>query len=241
MKKTQFLFTQNLCNACILVFLLASNTTVSLAKNATTSLGSLPKHCHFSAKFDQQKTLTSLPIPLKSSGQIYFSCNAGLIWETQTPIKESLILTKSDYQFRQNNQAEYGKAPEFEVLDSLESRSLSRLLIGLMSSDNAYIDKTFNSKKFGKTELLLTPKDQFISKAIETVKIKRQITSDILSITINHADGTVVNIDTHNVIIFEGSTDHINQCLGLKYPENHCKALFDPKKEASQLKENSGN
>ena len=225
--------------ATVLSLTLASNTAISQVSTHVSALDSLPKHCHFSAKFDQQKTLKSLPIPLKSTGQIYFSCNDGLIWETQAPIRESLILTRSEYQFKQ--QGLLSQTNGLEVLDSIESRFLSRLLIGLMSSDKNYIEKTFEISSLNTAEFILKPKDQFISKAIKTVQIKHQVSPEVLSISINHTDDTQVNIDTHNVIVLPNDNVHMQQCLDTGNPEQHCIALFDPAKMAILLNENSGN
>ncbi len=216
-----------------------ASTALSQTNHPVSALDSLPKHCLFSAKFDQKKTLKSLPVPLKSTGKMFFSCHAGLIWETQTPIQESLILTRSEYQFKQ--QAESPKSTRLEVLDSIESRFLSRLLIGLMSADKHYIEQTFNTSSFSTTEVSLTPKDSFIQKAIKEIQITHRFSPEKLSISIHHTDGTLVNIDTHHVTVLQDQDTHMQQCLDTGSPEQHCLALFDPAKMAILLNENSGN
>lgn len=220
-------------------FLLGVTTHTSRA----SALDTLPKHCHFSSKFDQEKRLKSLPVPLKSSGRMYFSCQAGLIWQTQMPIQESLILTNSDYHFKQLNESNSlnrKSTTTIEVLDSVEIRFLSRLLIGLMSADKDYIINNFTVKETTARSFELTPSDTFISKAINTVNIRRPEDKDSLNIIIDQKDGTLINIQSHSAIILE-SSEHSATCLKNNYEEQLCFALFKPLDFATQLVENTGN
>lgn len=208
---------------------------VILPTGYAASLDTLPQQCHFSSQFKQTKKLSSLPVPLISSGKMYFSCQAGLIWETQEPIQESLILTRSDYHFKQlinsNNQSE----TEMEVLDSIEIRYLSRLLIGLMSSDKEYINRTFQVNNINTLTVELTPKGNFLSKAIKTVRIEKPKKDDLLNINIDQKDGTLINIQTHSLIALDDSKSNIAYCLQSKHKKTHCQALFEPLKTASEL------
>jgi len=222
----------------ICLFLLSITAHTSHA----AALDTLPKHCHFSSKFDQEKRLKSLPVPLKSSGRMYFSCQAGLIWQTQVPIQESLILTNSDYHFKQlseSNSLDKKSATTIEILDSVEIRFLSRLLIGLMSADKDYINNNFTVKETTARSFELTPSDTFISKAINTVNIQRPHDEDSLNITIDQKDGTVINIQSHSAIVIEDS-EHNATCLKNNYEKQLCFALFKPLDFATQLVENTG-
>lgn len=211
------------------------SATLQVGHAATLDI--LPKHCHFSNQFKQTKKIPSLPVPLISSGKMYFSCQAGLIWETQKPIQEILILTQSDYHFKQFSNSKKSSETKLKVLDSIETRYLSRLLIGLMSADKDYINRTFNINNTDALTFELTPKNNFLSKVIKTVRIKRPQQDNAINIILNQQDGTLINIQTHSAIILDNSSLHMAYCLQSNHEKKHCLALFEPLKMANQLNE----
>ena len=198
-------------------------------------LDSLPKECHFSSQFEQTKKLSSLPVPLKSSGSLYFSCQAGLIWQTKLPIKEEMVLTIEKVHFQQSYS---NQTNQLEIIDSIQTQFLSKLLIGLMSVDEAYIHKTFLVETLSENQFKLIPKKNPLKRVIENIKISSLIAEQELLINIEQKDQTKLSIRSFAPTILKNSESHSAQCELSTHSKILCEALFHPIKTASKLDEN---
>lgn len=225
------------------IIILAFLTSIFSMQNALANpLDKLPKQCHFSSKFEQTKTLATLPVPLLSSGELYFSCNYGLIWQTQRPIQEALILTKKNYHFQELTQ---GSEKSLQSLESLQTQFLSNLLIGLMSADQDYIRKTFNIEEVDKKSFQLIPLNNSLKRAIEKITIQNQRESKELNIDILQTDETKIQIRSHSPVIFDELTTDSNlnttQCTKIGIAKHLCEALVSPIETANKLDDSAEN
>jgi len=125
-----------------LVSLLMTFYSTAIFAKTDSPLSILPNHCHFTSNIKQTKNVEGLPVPLISSGQIFFHCKHGLIWQTIEPVKELLIFSGKYYQFKENG------PNSLERLNTQESSFLSNLLQGIMGADQSYIEESFSIQKF---------------------------------------------------------------------------------------------
>jgi len=201
-------------------------------------LDELPNHCYFSSQIEQKKILATLPVPLISIGKIYFSCEAGLIWHTNQPVEETLIFTTKTYQFKQDSKS------TVEILNNQQTSFLSKLLLGIMSGDQEYINNNFtvNSDNSIKQEgIQLKPKNNFLKKAVEHIVI--QISSDQEQMTLNilQTDDTELQVRAFQTSTFEQAEINQQHCLDQELSKTACTALFNPQLAANAMVRETGN
>ncbi len=186
-------------------------------------LSMLPQTCVFSGSFKQNRELVGLPVPLVSQGRFFFSCEQGLIWQTQSPINETLIYTKAQLHFSldQNN--------ELQVADSLIHNYLGRLLLSLMGGDIEYLQKNFAiSEDQSKHALTLKPSSTALKRALQDILLQRQDKTATTRITDTNQQITLIEtlqlqefsaqLETACQSVF-GNSDKI--CAALKNPQKY--------------------
>lgn len=132
----------------------------------------LPNHCEFQGRFIQEKRLLNVPVPLQSSGLLYFHCLFGLIWITERPFEEAMIYTNKNAHWR----AEPPK--DFKRLTNKANQSLADFLLDFLGSDGSSLLTQFNFHLIeGHVDLLqgkLTPKGKWIKKALNAIILQRK-------------------------------------------------------------------
>lgn len=111
-------------------------------------------------KFRQEKRLTFLAKPLLSEGSFTYHQQLGIIWQTQTPLQSTLIMNDSAMLAGTEKQA---IPPAFgHVFKALLGGEINQLVQNF----------TVTGKQQQKTwRLQLTPKDDMLKKAINTIAI----------------------------------------------------------------------
>lgn len=188
----------------------------------------LPDHCVFTGEFSQEKTRPSLPIPINTSGQLYFSCQDGIIWQNNSPdaAKETLIFTNKEFHFRANK----NKYSDLEVLNSTEIYSFASLLLALMSADKAYLNKSFTSS-IQEDVLIMKPKSFFLKKALASVTVKKVDDKPFIHITLLNGNHTKIKLTKLSPVakfvadIKEGN----NHCIASQlFNSDFCGVLTSP-------------
>ncbi len=150
----------------------------------------LPQHCLLSGSFTQTRKLHTLPAPLVSSGQFFFSCHNGLIWQTNSPINETLIYTQQTYHFQIKGQ----QLPQ--LLQSRLHDHLAKILLGLMSADKHYLQEQFviNSEPNDNTSFILEPKNKQLKRALRKIIVRQQNKLNTLKIFNINKETTQIEI-----------------------------------------------
>jgi hypothetical protein len=214
----------------------------------------LPKSCKFLASFHQQKNTKEFPVPLLSSGQLFFDCEKGLIWKNTEPFKENTIYTNSGINFRliPNETIEQLEGPQHAYLASL--------LLGILSADLSAIESKFkvliapNDQNPNNTGIessgviKLTPKNKNIEKRLNSIYINKNYVNNkeaiIITVnTINHQTTTIFIDNIKNLFRSESESKNIDQqCLTyikkIKPYQNACAILKSPQQHIS-LKANN--
>ena len=187
----------------------------------------LPQDCQFSATFAQQKKLAEIPIPLNSSGNFLFSCKQGLIWNQIQPFREALLYTKHHINFDISQD-------KVKSLKGSLHYSLSKVLIGLMRGDVAYIEKNFSVQPLddqARAGYLLIPSNTYMKKAIARIALwKTKLTGAVhYQITDVQQQQTLVTIENIQSLDERQYSNVVDACVGLLgFSKNTCDALRYP-------------
>lgn len=214
----------------LLIYSLAALTSANASDNDLTRL--LPKQCVFYGNFFQTRNIERLPSSLNSSGNFFFSCERGIIWQTLYPIKSSLIYTTDGTSFEGTHEKN-SQQTSFTSLNGTKHYYLGKFLINLLSANlqelHSDFDATHTTPPPNNTlAILLTPKNEKIKKSLKNITLKRQENESTLLITINNNESqTNIKIDT-----IENTTTHkstLETCkLSLKNNIEPCDPLFSP-------------
>lgn len=205
-----------------------SNNDTSHGRQPLSSI--LPDTCIFSGRFEQQKTIAELSKPLLSSGQIFFSCHYGLIWQHQQPFEESMVYTLKQRHFRITDTA------RVIVLQGQQHKIIADLLINLLSADSQAIYKDFtvlaDEQEDNETTLrvVLVPESRFLKHAINTLSIEK---SSVQSIKIELLDNlkqlTVIQLNNLKALSPSSVAGYAELCRqSLPGSQIACEVLADP-------------
>ena len=200
--------------------------SVFVSANSDENLHSLksmmPKVCHFSGEFIQTKQIKTLPIPLVSNGVFVYSCELGLIWQTQKPIIESLVFTNEELHFL---------VPEkrsIENLDGVQHNFLANLLLGLMAGNTDFIENEFEILRIENEQntLTLSPKNNMVKRAILTVVLNKKTEINELEISITDKNKQTTKIVSTEKQQFVSNDDFSKNCHSIS--TKSCELLLNP-------------
>ncbi|NMH60674.1 outer membrane lipoprotein carrier protein LolA [Alteromonas ponticola] len=188
-----------------------------------------PSKCHFSGQFTQTKAVAGLPVPLKSNGDFFFSCDLGLIWRTHEPFNEAILYVNSTNNFRVNEDGSLAS------LTGVTRYIMSNVFVKLLKGDAAYfIDEFAISQADDDASITLTPQSDFMKKGIQHIRFNKSESEDLgitLFVDVMDATGqaTHVSIDTIVHYDIEGKRRAFEQCEKLySQHTDWCQVLRSP-------------
>lgn len=140
----------------------------------------MPTACHFSGDFIQNKKIQGLSAPLISDGEFFFSCDIGIIWQTQSPFAEALIYSHY-FNYRVSGDA-------IEKLTSLTHYGMSKIMLKMLNGDVDYFAESFSVGSLIDGELSLSPQSKFMKKAIDKIVLQKTQVDDSISLLVNIHD-----------------------------------------------------
>ncbi|MFL0798863.1 MAG: hypothetical protein K6L80_00320 [Agarilytica sp.] len=151
----------------------------------------IPETCYASGTYAQSKTLEGIKSPLNSSGRFIFSCKAGLIWGTESPISETLIYTSNGKQFTIDDD-------HAKPINNRAHQHIGKLLNGIIGGNAQYLKKYF-TESTSSNNTVLTPKNRRMKKFISSITLRKQHDTSIISIDLLPEQRLVLEIsDTKN-------------------------------------------
>ncbi len=124
-------------------------------------------------QFNQQKVLSALPKPIKSSGQFHFHRSTGIVWRTQKPIDSKVEISK------------LGIFAEGEVIGNRYSDVIASIFMALISGQLTQLDNYFDIQARGKLDawqLQLTPKYSALAREIQRIEIHGSQYTDAITL-----------------------------------------------------------
>jgi len=133
-----------------------------------------PPYCESTGFFLQQREVKGLPLPLVSEGRFYHHCEQGVIWQTDHPVHETLVLHRGGKTYQFQN----GKSSE---LSGRFGRVLSVILNSMMSGDHAMLARFFHVERQLENEWQLQPRKRSLRRGIDHIKlVLPQLSADSL-------------------------------------------------------------
>ena len=176
----------------------------------------LPPSCHFSGKFQQQKHIQGLDVPLISSGDFFYSCDFGLVWNTQAPFQDALLYVNTNASYRVDAQG------DIEPLTGTARYIMSNVFIPLLQGDTAYFAEAFDvTHDEAMDATRLTPVSEFMRKGLQQVLINRPS----VKTQAHTLDATITDVAGQDTIIKISATKQYN--LGSKKAAyKQCQQLY---------------
>lgn len=154
--------------------------------------------CYFSGTFTQKKHIKGLDQAAESSGQFVYSCDRGVIWSTDLPQSDTLVLRSAQ---PGHKSAAYRIVDQkIERLKSRQSRFLTELIMNLMGADRTALESHFEIETTETGALRLFPIKRQMKRAIQSIDVSK-LSSDktqldesgiIIAIVDRHAERTVI-------------------------------------------------
>lgn len=197
--------------------------------NEETLLSSMfPSGCHFSGQFSQQKAMEGLPVPLKSAGDFYYSCDLGLVWHTIEPFSEAILYVNGTNNFRAEDDG------TLTPLSGVARYIMSNIFIRLLKGDTGYFTDEFAISQEDSGALLLIPESDMMRKGLDAIRISQENTDNAQpAVTIKVSDATGQNtqvlIDQIQAYEFDGKRKAYEQCEALYADKTDwCRVLRSP-------------
>ncbi len=186
------------------------------------------KDCYFIGSFTQQKSLSGLSTLAESAGQFIYSCDRGVIWSTNTPELETLVL---------KSETTTSKAIAYRLVDGLverlksrQSRFLTELIMNLMSSDQTGIASSFTAEKNEDGSATLVPKKRQLKRAIKKISFSK-LTDKQFGVGQSGIRIVIIDRNLEKTVIEAVRTpllepSSLESCVEVRVPEKACALFF---------------
>lgn len=148
--------------------------------------------------FTQQKHIAVLPAPLNSTGQFHFEQGKNVVWETLTPVHNSVHLTPKGISF-DDDQHQLQGAPNQQAGVEVVAKIFMGVIAGELDSLNDY----FTINALGDSShwtLQLTPRSANLAAYIKGIELQGGELTEQLDIAETNGDTTHINFTTDKVV-----------------------------------------
>ncbi len=209
--------------SCSFLCLLATILLPAILRADESLQSWLPERCEYHGQFEQTRLLQELPSPLISNGRFFFDCQAGVIWQTETPIFNTTIYTKDGVNFR------FGREGSVSLLKGLVHGNMSSSLRSLMAGNVSSLSEKFiiAQGSTGETELELIPNRAAAKKHLQKVLLRRS--GEGIEIDLVNSETTQTSISISEITEFQSSGSQVCQAIFTALPPI-CEGLYFPRK-----------
>ncbi|GHA14658.1 hypothetical protein GCM10008090_25580 [Arenicella chitinivorans] len=139
-----------------------SSTSLAESTAAEERLPLPTTACSYAGNFNQARFLSGIDEPIQTEGHFYFHCEYGVVWATQKPVSDALIVHRNGRGLQVN--ADQGA----QKLTSRQSKFLGQLLTTLMSGDQAALQDLFQISALDTAHRYrLTPRQRKLKRGIQ--------------------------------------------------------------------------
>ena len=144
-----------------------------------------------SASFNQEKQIKGLTRSLKSNGVLWLGPEEQLVWQTQFPIKSTLVLSSDDVrQFDKNDQS-------LSTPSNAMIGNISQVFLNLIKGDFSSLENSFSSEHScdaGYWKIKLVPHQQPLSNLFNVLIIEGEDYLSKVVIQEKRGDLTTINL-----------------------------------------------
>lgn len=147
-------------NVCLLILSLSLTSGVFADSEVR-----VPKRlsCQSHGSFLQKRQVKGLPLALQSTGVFFNHCDQGVIWATQSPVEETLVIRSK----RPSLIVENGKQ---RVLKGYAGQLMSRVIHAMMNGQLASLQKDFEIRQDNPNAWSLRPKKSRLRRALQRIE-----------------------------------------------------------------------
>jgi hypothetical protein len=141
-------------------------------------------------EFTQEKKISGLKMPLRSSGLMYVG-KTGICMSTTNPFQASMLLSPEGVVQKSGG----GLVSSRNAKDSVEIRHFVRIMMALFTADKDILEREFNvffEKASDNWTIGLTPKGTIMSRILKSIVIEGDL--DIRKVVISEASGDTTSI-----------------------------------------------
>lgn len=180
-----------------IAIVLASGASLAMPTLEEALTSTLPQACHVAGDFREAKELTGLDIALNSTGRFIFSCEQGLVWLSQTPVKQALLYGHHG----QHVELKANQSFVTPISGTLHTH-LSRLLLAIMGSDFDYLAKYFSVSHADTDQSIttLTPKQEAMTRFINALIITKTDEGAIIEFNQPNVGRTTLTINNTKIL-----------------------------------------
>lgn len=145
-------------------------------------------------RFEQQKTIAVLPMPIRSSGEFHFTRGKGVIWETLVPVNSRIELTPNGINLgEQSAQSQQQQA----------SAVVANIFMGVIAGKLDSLTHYFTIQTLGDAShwrLTLTPSSPNLAAYIQSIEVRGEEFTQQLDIAETNGDKTRIQFSTDKVV-----------------------------------------
>ncbi len=144
-------------------------------------------------RFDQQKTIAVLPMPINSSGEFHFAQGQGVVWETRVPVQSQVKLSPGGISF-DDQPAPPGSNQATAIV--------AKIFMGVIAGELASLSDYFSIQTLGDADhwqLILTPRSDNLKAYIHSIEVRGEEFTEQLAIDEANGDKTLIKFSVEQV------------------------------------------
>ena len=145
-------------------------------------------------RFEQQKTISVLPLPLVSKGTYQYSRESGIVWQMIEPVPSMLAIT------------EHGIYTGEQVVKMQGSAKFSLILLSIFTGRLSAIEQQFDITASGELDdwtIHMVPKIPALADHIQHIQIEGKTTTERVMLSEANGDKTVIRFITDQISLAE--------------------------------------
>ena len=145
-------------------------------------------------RFDQQKTIAVLPMPINSSGVFHFAQGEGVIWETRVPVQTQVKLSPGGISF-DDQPAPAGSNQATAIV--------AKIFMGVIAGELSSLNDYFSIQTLGDAnhwQLILTPRSDNLKAYIQNIEVRGEEFTEQLAIDETNGDKTLIKFSVDKVV-----------------------------------------
>lgn len=181
----------------------AAPASQSAAQNSASLLAQLGERSKtiqtLEGRFEQQKKVAVLPVPLNSSGRFQFEQGKGVVWELLAPVQNKLELTSKGINFGNDQQVSSVQQAGVEVV--------AKIFMGVIAGELDTLKDYFAVTAEGDSTqwvLHLTPHSANLAAYIKRIELRGGEFTEQLDIAEANGDSTLIRFTTDKVRFSNG-------------------------------------
>lgn len=176
------------------------STKIIAGEDLLTRLGAQTQEIqNLQGRFEQQKNIAVLPVPLMSSGRFALEQGKSIDWQLLEPVQQTIRLSPNGITLESGGKA--GKLGE--AMPAQGAETLTKVFMAVVSGQWETLSEYFEIEASGdadKWQLLLLPRSQALAAYIRQIEIRGGEFTEQLDIAEANGDSTIIRLTIDKVV-----------------------------------------